>query len=113
LNNTSSLIEFDISNNNIGSEAAHDIANVLSHNTKLKHLDISNNKLETVGIIKISKVLQGFSTLLEELIISCNNISSEAADDIATVLHSNTKLKRLYIWENNLGASGTVKVAFS
>ena len=36
LQNTSTLTILDISNNNIGVEAADDIATVLSHNTKLQ-----------------------------------------------------------------------------
>jgi len=59
----SSLTEFDISSNNIGSEVADDIAVVLSHNNKLQKLDIANNNLKTYGAIKIARTLKGVSIL--------------------------------------------------
>ena len=46
----STLKTFYISNNNIGEEAANDIANVLSHNTQLKNVDISSNSFKVVAV---------------------------------------------------------------
>ena len=50
-------------NNNIGVEAADDIATVLSHNTKLQQLYLGGNSLQTEGAIKIARGLQNTSTL--------------------------------------------------
>ena len=105
-----SLTVFDVSNNNIGSEAADDIAVVLCSNTKLQKLYIQENNLETSGAINIVQGLQN-TLSLTELNISSNNIGSEAADDIATVLSHNTKLQMLYLQENNLETSGAIKIA--
>ena len=52
LQNHSSLIKVDVSLNNIGSEAADDIAAVLSHNTKLHILKVKENDLQASGIVK-------------------------------------------------------------
>jgi len=45
------------------------------------------------------------------LSISNNNISEEAADDIATVLFSNIKLQELYLDVNSLQSIGAIKIA--
>ena len=83
LQNILSLVKFDISNNNVGEEAADDVATVLSHSTKLRELYLHNNNLKTAGISKIMKAMQDISTLTV-FSISNNNVGEEAADDIAT-----------------------------
>ena len=76
----------------IGEEVADDIAAVLSHNTKLQKLYLSDNNFRTAGAIKIAKGLQN-ATNLTMLNLNNNNIGEEAADDIAAVLSYNTKLQ--------------------
>ena len=50
------------SRNNVGEEAADDIATVLSNNTQLL-VNLNSNSFKTVGMIKIAKALQNISTL--------------------------------------------------
>jgi len=107
LQNISSLTEFNIADNKIGSEAANDIAIILSYNTNLQIFSISSNNLETSGAIKIAKGLQNI-TSLKEFYISNNNISSEAADDIAAVISHNNNLQKFYIGSNNIKTSGAI-----
>ncbi|XP_065918394.1 NACHT, LRR and PYD domains-containing protein 12-like isoform X2 [Dysidea avara] len=107
---TSTLTSFGISDNNIGVEAADDIATVLSHNTKLQQLYLAGNNLQTEGAIKISRGLQNTSTLTE-LNISNNSIGVEGADDIATVLSHNTKLQKLGLAGNSLQTEGAIKIS--
>ena len=131
LHNTSSLITLDISNNNIGSEAADDVAAILSHNSKLQQLYLGGNKLETSGTIKIARALHSTSSLLHStssllhstssllhstsslltLDISNNSTGSEATSDITDVLSHNTKLQKFDINKNNLETAGTIKIA--
>ena len=85
LQSTSTLVTLDIGDNNIGVEAADDIATILSHNSKLlQTLTLHQNNLQTEGMIKIAKALQSTSSLVT-LDIGDNNIGVEAADDISTV----------------------------
>ena len=63
LQNISTLTKFSIYNNNVGEEAADDIATVLSHNTQLQVINFNSNSFNTVGMIKIAKGLQNISTL--------------------------------------------------
>ena len=44
--NNTSLKEFTIASNNIGSEAANKIAVILAHNTELQKLKMTQNELE-------------------------------------------------------------------
>ena len=62
LQNILCLKEFNISNNDIGSEAAGNIATVLSQSTMLQKLFIDGNMLQTSGtitiLLKVCKPLQ-------------------------------------------------------
>ena len=92
LQNISTLTEFCIYNNNVGEEAADDIATVLSNNTQLQIVNLDSNCFKTVGMIKIAKALQNISTLTT-FCIGYSNVGEEAADDIAIVLSNNTQLQ--------------------
>ena len=109
MQSTSSLIEFRVTNSTIDSEAADDIAEAVSHNTKLQQFCFRDNNLETAGAIKIVRALHNTSALTN-FSISNNNIGCEAADDIATILSRNTKIQTLCIRDNNLKTSGSIKV---
>ena len=64
LKNILTLKALNINNNNVGEKAADDIAAVLSHNTELEKLHLSNNRLKTDSMIKITKTLQDITTLI-------------------------------------------------
>ena len=105
--NISNLIKFKISHNSITDQAADDIALLISHNTKLEELDLSHNKLQADGAVKICK------TTISNLIkfkISHNNITDQAADDIVSFISHNTKLEVLDLSHNKLEADGAVKI---
>ena len=112
LQGTCALTKMHFANNNITDEAADDIAAVVSSNTKLKEIEISESKLQTTGAIKIMKVLQGICTL-EKLYLNNNNINEEAADDIATAISCNIHLQELNLGSNYLHTLGTIKIAES
>lgn len=95
------LTRFSIANNNVTSEAADDITAVLLHNTKLQKLNLSKI-IYKHGVVKIISSLLSATATLIEFSISSNNVGKEAADKIATVLSSCTKLQILNIIDNNL-----------
>ena len=109
LQNISTLKKLYINDNNILDEAADDIAAVLSCNTELQELDISNNCFRSAGIMMIVKALQNISTL-KKLYINDNNILDEAADDIAAVLSCNTELQELDISNNCFRSEGIMTI---
>ncbi len=112
LNNLTTLTKFAITNNNITDKAADDIAAVISCNTHLQELDVGSNDLQASGIIKISRGLQMISSLIK-LCINHNNITDEAADDIAAAISCNTHLQELDLGSNDLQASGIIKISRS
>ena len=103
------LRKFCISNNNITDEAADDIVAAISCNIHLQELNLGSNNLQTLGIIKIARNLQQISSLTK-LYIDHNNITDEAADDIAAVIFCNTKLKEFDISGNNLQPIGVMTI---
>ena len=112
LQTISTLKKFCISNNNITDEAADDIGIAISHNTQLQVLDISKNLFQTSGIITIAKALQSVMTL-NKFYISDNNVTDEAANDVALVLHHNTHLQELDIGLTQNGVMCIMKALHS
>ena len=112
LQKISSLTKLYINHNNITDEAADDIAVAISCNIHLQELDLGGNKLQASGTIKIAKSLQKISSLTK-LRIYYNNITEEAADDIAVAISCNIHLQELHLSGNELQASGTIKIAKS
>ena len=109
MKNFSNLKIFKIKNNGITDEVAKYIAAIFLYNTKLEELDLSYNRLQSAGIIKILKGIMNISNL-KRLNIRGNNISDEAANDIGDVLSHNTKLEELNLSCNSLQAAGAIKV---
>ena len=109
LKNISGLVAINISHNMITDEATENIATVLSHNTKLKELDLSYNHLSALGAIKIFKEMKHISNLIA-LYISHNMITDEAANDTVEVLLHNTDLKELDLSHNNISAVGIIMI---
>ena len=109
LHSVLTLIKFSVSNDNITEEAADDIAAVISCNIHLQELDLGSNNLQTSGIIRIAKSLQKISSLTK-LYINHNNITHEAAGDIAAAISCNTKLQEFDASGNHLQAVGGTKV---
>ena len=109
LQGISTLTSLHVSNNNVTKEASCHIAAALSCNTQLHELDISKNP---VDIATIMNPLQNISTL-KRLRISNNNITEQAADDIANVLASNIQLEVFDISGNCVKTPGVIKIAKS
>ena len=108
LQKISTLTKLCIDNNKITNEATDYIAYVISCNSHLQILDISLS-LQAQGAKIILKSLQKISSLTT-LYISNNNITYEAADDIAAVVSCNP-IQVLDVSDNCLGTMGITKVA--
>ena len=105
-----SNLQMYITNNDVGSASANDIAPILFYNTKLENLYLDGNNLQSAGAIKIARALQ--NTLnLKSLNLDRNDIGEEAADDIAVVLSHNIKLQAIELGQNNLQSAGAIKIA--
>ena len=98
LANAKTLKIFDISNNSISSEAAGDIACVVSKQVQLEELILGRNNLQDGLTVIIQKCHQTLKTLD----ISSNNASITTVDKIAVFLCFHTKLEKLHLGGNNL-----------
>ena len=103
------LTTFDISHSGIAFEATDDIATFLSHNTTLQILNLSYNVLQESGCWTIFTVLQNCSNLTSLKLSNCNVIN-KAADELATVLLFNTLLHELDLSCNNLSSLDAIKI---
>ena len=116
LQNISELTKLYIHDNNIThSEAnsfADDIAAVIMCNTQMEELDVSENDLHAMEIIKIAKSLQHICTL-KKMCISKNNITDKAANDITDVIKCNPHLQEFDISVNSLQTRGVTRIAKS
>ena len=88
----------------ISSKGAVKLAAALCNNTKLKHLDLTNNPIgeHVEGVTAVAKMLVENKTLTDLELQDCH-ISSEGAVELAAALCKNTKLKRLDLTNNPIG----------
>ena len=102
---TKTLKVFDISNNGISSEAADDIARVVSKQVQLEKLSLGGNDLQD-GLVVIIKECRQTLRILD---ISNNNASIITTDQVAVFLCFQTKLEKLYLGGNNLVNANTLQ----
>ena len=82
---------------------------MISSNTKLQEIDISENNFLTADVRKIVEALQGINTL-RKVCLRNNNITGKAADDIAAVISCNISLQEIDVSRNHLQTIGTKKL---
>jgi Ran GTPase-activating protein (RanGAP) involved in mRNA processing and transport len=97
----------NLSGNNLQNGALSCVTKALSCATKLQSLNLSNTKLNSDSAIHFSKVIKSkiFRSLLI-LDLSNNNISDLGVIKIAFVLRNFIKLKSLNLSENNISMNG-------
>ncbi|XP_065898548.1 uncharacterized protein [Dysidea avara] len=109
LQSITNLHRLVLKNVNITAKMADSIASALSVNIHLQHLDLDGNDLQGLGAIAISRSLQN-SSMITSLHMNDNNISEDAADDIAYTIssHSCRKLQELGLGKNKLETAGII-----
>ena len=100
-----SLKELDISNNEITSDGAKEIATAISVNKTLEKLDLSSNEISNDGAAAIIDGLQ-FNISLQELNMSGNEITGEGTQKITTAIQVNNTLKQLDLSMNKISDEG-------
>ena len=103
LKENSNLQRLDLNGNKVTGEAAEDLASVIKNNSNLEQLGLANNDLKTSSVL----VLQALKEIskLKDLNLNGNNITGEAAEDLASVIKNNSNLEQLYLANNNLRTS--------
>ena len=95
--------------NNISEKVADVLSEALSKNLNLQQLYLGNNDLQDRGVIKITEALNTTEYLLT-LDLMNNNISEAAAYALASVITSCSQLDQLYLGDNKLQSTGTIKI---
>lgn len=78
--------------------------------TLVKDLTISCNNLHDEGVVILVKSLMKKSCL-QKIKLNCCGITERVADDLAVIVSRNPNLQVLDLAENNLQASGVIKIA--
>ena len=99
------FIELDLSCNAFSNQNCRDIANAVELNNNITHLNMSNCELEEEGMLLISDALTRTECLLF-LNLSGNQINSSAAQNIATTVCNNNRLKYLALSRCVLSVKG-------
>ena len=103
------LRKLSIGCNEISVTAVNHIATLLFHNSELEELDLSNNFMQTSGLVTVFKSLRNILNL-RKVHLQGNIISREAANDIAVIFSHNTKLEELDISCSSLHLAGATKI---
>ena len=110
LSKVTTLTVLNLSKNGMAEEVACSLAAAIESNCSLTTIKLSSNKLQTKGIKTISQTLSKLSSL-QVLHIDDNQITKEAASDIASVVLSNIcHLKEFYLNDNDL-QDGIIEIA--
>ena len=109
-NNDHTLLELDLSSNEISDEGATALQQALKGNTTLQRLNLSSNEISDEGATALQQALKG-NTTLQRLNLSSNEISDEGATALAQVVKGNTTLKMLDLARNQIGDEGATALA--
>ena len=107
LKTNTTLIELDMSRNNITCKGASAIAEALKVNRVLQKLNIISNDISDDGTVAFGECLKTNTTLIE-LDMSWNNITCKGASAIAEALKVNRVLQKLNIISNDISDDGAV-----
>ena len=102
----------DLSYNNIGRESADAIAAVIDNNPRMNQLWLDGNDLYSTGTVVICNALKKIRTL--SILSLCNNgITDDAADELSAVITHNILLEDLLLSNNQLQYTGIAVIAES
>ena len=96
-------------NNGISDDAADELSAVITQNVLLEDLLLSNNQLHSTGIKIIAESLSKLIKL-RKLDLFNNNIGEEGASSLAIVIQNSTSLQDLFLSGNNLETSGALEI---
>ena len=97
------LKTLDLNGVNLTGKMADKLAVAIPNMTSLQQLWLKSNNLGAAKVITIAESLSVLTTLKQLSLVS-NQITEEAADAIVSAIHSNDRLEKLYLSDNDLRA---------
>jgi Ran GTPase-activating protein (RanGAP) involved in mRNA processing and transport len=95
-----------LNRNKISSVGVSIIAKILNENTTLKTLVLSYNDLGDMSVHCLAKSLSLNHSSLDQLYLDSTGITDEGARYLAEMLKSNSTLKSVFLDKNNIGDRG-------
>lgn len=113
LEENESLIELDISHNELGPEGCSLLSNTINH-TCLRELILASNRLGDDGLDKLVGIFRpgSKSNILEKLDLSNNGITSMGVAKLFETLHKNVYLKKLILSQNRFSGRGFHNITY-
>jgi hypothetical protein len=111
LPSASQLIKLDLRYNDIGCEGMEALCAGLEQ-SKVQYLYAEGNQIGDQGAIALSQLLKtdenngNSSSRLREIFLGANQIQSQGAAEVASSLHSNKTVTKIYLEGNNIGLQG-------
>ena len=103
-----SLVELDLSRNQISDVGLAQLGNSLCNNKSIKYLNLSQNNFRDIGLRNFVTYLSSPDCPLLELSLMGNKINNDGMKFLAEFLRPNTTLKMLDIGKNAFSDAGFV-----
>ncbi|XP_043961067.1 leucine-rich repeat-containing protein 34 isoform X2 [Gambusia affinis] len=92
----------DLRCNRVSRDGALHLSRVLKENSPLEVIDLSSNRIEDPGAEYLSEAICSKGSVLRELSVCRNNISTRGLLSLAGALNNSPTLTHIYIWGNHL-----------
>ncbi|XP_032407931.1 leucine-rich repeat-containing protein 34 isoform X1 [Xiphophorus hellerii] len=92
----------DLRCNRVSRDGALHLSRVLKENSPLEVIDLSSNRIEDPGAEYLSEAICCKGSVLRELSVCRNNISTRGLLSLAGALSNSPTLTHIYIWGNHL-----------
>ena len=99
------VIELNLSSNQIGDDGIEKLANALRVNNTLENLDVSNNGIGDKGVESLANALKENKTLTS-IDLGSNQIANDGIEKLANALIVNKTLTKLDVSNNDIGVVG-------
>jgi len=106
----SNLKEIHLQSNLIGINGSESIAEMIKDNLKLKVLNITDNPLQSQGIINICNAITNSKNAISELLINSTKCNDYCIEYIVKMLKFNKNLKILTLTENKFTNKGVDRI---
>ena len=106
LKKISKLRILNLQHNDMTCEVAEDLANVIKNNSGIEELRLSYNRFKSSASVILQALKE--NSKLRILQLSSNSMAGQVAEDLASVIKTNSNLEQLGLGNNKLGSSAVV-----